>query len=267
MEDSKEIGPELKNYRISPKTIELLHAQKITSLFPIQQKTFNLIYNGKDIIGRDLTGSGKTLAYCLPLIERLRQSKTIEPDKRREERSPLLIIVVPTRELVLQVNNVLDSIKHSNEFQVLAVYGGVSVEGQAEVLRKGVEVVVGTTGRLLDHLERGNLKVGSLQCVVLDEADRMLDMGFQEDVEKIFEYIHGTKDGRKAFSPQCLLFSATFPNWVKRVSEKYLDPNYTQVDLVKNLSNKTVSGVKHLALFCPYANRMSILADISNCLH
>jgi len=267
IKENKEPGPELKNFRISPKTIELLRTQNITSFFPIQQKTFDLIYDGKDIMGRDLTGSGKTLAYCLPLIEHLRQSKTIEPDKKRENRSPLIIIIVPTRELVLQVNAVLNSIKHSNEFQVSAVYGGVSVEGQAEVLRKGVEVVVGTTGRLLDHLERGNLKVNSLRCVVLDEADRMLDMGFQEDVEKIFEYIHGSKDGRKASSPQCLLFSATFPNWVKRVSVKYLDPKFTQVDLVKNLSNKTVSAVKHLALFCPYANRMSILADISNYLY
>lgn len=264
----KETNHDLKNYRISPKTIEILKEQDITTLFPIQQKTFDLIYDGKDIIGRDLTGSGKTLAYCLPLIERLRQSKAIESDRKREDRSPLIIIIVPTRELVLQVNNVLNSIKHSNEYQVLPVYGGVSVDSQTDVLRRGVEVVVGTTGRLLDHLERGNLKLGSLQCVVLDEADRMLDMGFQEDVEKIFEYVHGKKDdSRKTPTPQCLLFSATFPNWVKRVSVKYLDPNFTQVDLVKDLSNKTVSAVKHLAIFCPYANRMSILADISNLLY
>jgi len=258
-------GPELESYRISPKTIELLSKQGITSLFPIQQSTFDLIYDKHDIMGRDLTGSGKTLAYCLPLVERMRQQKLIEVGKKRTDRSPLIIIMVPTRELVIQVNNMLSSIKHENEYQSLGIYGGAAIEGQIEGLRRGVEIVVGTTGRLLDHLERGTLKLSSLQCIILDEADRMLDMGFQEDVEKIFEYIHGTKGEAKADSPQCLLFSATFPIWVKRVAGKYLKPNYGLIDLAKDLTNKTVSTVKHLAIFCPYFNRMSILADIILC--
>eukprot|EP00826_Nyctotherus_ovalis_P064932 TRINITY_DN9534_c0_g2_i7.p1 TRINITY_DN9534_c0_g2~~TRINITY_DN9534_c0_g2_i7.p1 ORF type:complete len:700 (+),score=174.35 TRINITY_DN9534_c0_g2_i7:230-2329(+) len=258
-------GPELQNYRIAPKTIELLKKQGITSLFPIQQATFDLIYDKQDIMGRDLTGSGKTLAYCLPLVERMRQLKLIEAGKKRSDRSPLVIIVVPTRELVIQVNNVLSTIRHGNEYQTLGVYGGAAIDPQAESLRRGVEIVVGTTGRLLDHLERGTLQLSSLQCVVLDEADRMLDMGFQEDVEKIFEHIHGSGDEDKGNSLQCLLFSATFPVWVKRVAMKYLSPKYTLVDLAKDLTNKTASAVKHLAIFCPYFNRISILADVILC--
>ena len=214
-------------------------------------------------MGRDITGSGKTLAYCLPLIERLRQLKTIEVGKKRADKNPLIIIMVPTRELVIQVNNVLDSLKYQDEYKALSIYGGTPIEPQADVLHRGVEIVIGTTGRLLDHLKRGNLNLSSLQCVVLDEADRMLDLGFQDDVEKIFEYMHSKKDEAIKNVPQCLLFSATFPSWVKRVSEKYLDSKYVLVDLAKNLSNKTAATVKHLAVFCPYVNRTSILADIS----
>ncbi len=275
MEEAKQHGhgPELRNYRIAPRTVELLEKQGIKQLFPIQYETFDLVYDGKDIMGRDITGSGKTLAYCLPLIERLRQQKVLEPGRRPATRGPILIAVVPTRELAIQVSNVFEQIKYSDEYRVLAVYGGAPMEPQIDALRRGVEVVVGTTGRLLDHLERGTLQAGCLRCVVLDEADRMLDMGFQEDVEKIFEHIRGSghSGGRQApessapktSSLQCLLFSATFPSWVQRVSGKYLDPAFTLVDLAKNLTNKTASTVKHLAVFCPYFNRTSILADIS----
>lgn len=267
-------GPEIKNYRIAPRTVEKLEKIGIKALFPVQQATFDLVYDGKDIMGRDITGSGKTLAYALPLIERFRQQKVIEPGKKRTERSPLIVVVVPTRELVIQVSSVFEQIKHEDEYKVISVYGGSPMEPQVDGLRRGAEVVVGTTGRLMDHLERGTLQIGKSQCIVLDEADRMLDMGFQEDVEKIFEYVRGTaSNGKtsaggpappaKSSSPQCLLFSATFPSWVRQVSGKYLDPAFTLVDLVKNLTNKTASSVRHFAVFCPYANRTSILADIS----
>jgi len=273
-----EKGPELKQFRISPKTIEILDKVGIKNLFPIQYDTFDLIYDGKDIMGRDITGSGKTLAYSLPLIERFRQQKVIEDGKKRADKNPLVMVVVPTRELAIQVSNVFEQIKHGDDFRVVAVYGGAPIDQQIDGLRRGAEVVVGTTGRLMDHLERGTLQSSSLRCVVLDEADRMLDMGFQEDVEKIFEYIRGNatagSNGKSASgtpappskpsSPQCLLFSATFPSWVQRVSGKYLDPAFTLVDLVKNLTNKTASSVRHFAVFCPYFNRTSILADISN---
>jgi len=250
-------GPDIKNYRISPKTIEILAKSNIKELFPIQQATFDLIYDSHDIMGRDITGSGKTLAYALPLIERYRQTQAFDKLKSAKVRGPIVLVVVPTRELAIQVSAVFDQIKHSDEYRVLPVYGGSPIEPQTDGLRRGVEIVVGTTGRILDHLDRGNLNSGNLNCVILDEADRMLDMGFQEDVEKIFEFI------RKASNPQCLLFSATFPSWVQRVSAKYLHPAFTLVDLVKNLANKTSSSVRHLAVYCPYMNRTSCLADIS----
>lgn len=259
-------GPDMKSYRISPRTIDTLLKHNIKELFPIQQETYDLVYDGKDIMGRDITGSGKTLAYALPLIERFRQEKILESGKTSTARGPLVIVVVPTRELTLQVSNVFEQIKHSDEYRVLPVYGGTPMDPQVDGLRRGAEIVVGTTGRLLDHFERGNLSAANLRCVVLDEADRMLDMGFQDDVEKIFEYIR--KSPGSSHSPaqptQCLLFSATFPGWVQRVAAKYLHPAFTLVDLVKNLTNKTASSVRHFAVFCPYFNRTSILADISN---
>lgn len=276
-ESKEEKETKLDKYRIAPQTIEMLKKHGITELFPIQQETYDLIYDGKDIMGRDLTGSGKTLAYVLPVIERLRQTKIIDPTKKRVDKAPLVLVIVPTRELAIQVSHVFEQVRHGDEYKVLSVYGGALMEPQCETLRKGVEVVVGTTGRVMDHLERKTLIVKSLQCVVLDEADRMLDMGFQEDVEKIYEYIRGKDnllpgDSKQAkapvpkepqSSPQCLLFSATYPSWVRQVSGKYLNPAFVFVDLVKNLRNKTASQVRHFAVFCPYFNRTSILADIS----
>jgi superfamily II DNA/RNA helicase len=264
-------GPEIKAYRICTRTIEILEKSNIKQLFPIQQETFDLVYDGKDIMGRDITGSGKTLAYVLPLVERFRTEGVFEARRRSSDRPHLVIIIVPTRELALQVSTVLEQIKHSDEYRVQAVYGGAPIDPQIDGLRRGAEFVVGTTGRLMDHMERGTLQTRGVRCVVLDEADRMLDMGFQEDVEKIFENIRGLpKDGKHAVpqpqpppSLQCLLFSATFPSWVQRVAAKYLHPAFTLVDLVKNLTNKTASSVRHYAVLCPYVNRTSILADIS----
>lgn len=282
-------GPELANYRISKKTAELLEKAGIKELFPIQQQTFDLVYEGKDIMGRDITGSGKTLAYALPLVERFRAENVFKTRSKSGDKSHLVLVVVPTRELVLQVANVFNQINDAEEFHVQPVYGGAAMGPQVEGLRRGAEIVVGTPGRILDHLEHGTLKLTSVRCIVLDEADRMLDMGFQEDMERIFEYSRGTAGPGKAdkvvpkeppklrsksgselelhgqgqSQRQCLLFSATFPSWVQGAAAKYMHPDFTLVDLVKNLTNKTASSVRHFAVLCPYVNRTSILADIS----
>jgi len=126
------------------------------------------------------------------------------------------------------------------------------------MLSKGVDIIVGTTGRILDLLERKHLSLQKIKLMVLDEADRMLNMGFEEDVEKIVKII---KTSVKKL--QFLIFSATLPEWVRSIIDKYLNSSYKTVDLVQNLVNKTASTVKHLAINCPYVNRTPVLADIS----
>lgn len=142
--------------------------------------TFRNVYNREDLIVRDLTGSGKTLGFCLPIVEYLRAHRLFGT------KCTQAIVLAPTRELALQITRVLGDLKHhENEFRTLAVYGGVSLDEQTWQLRKGVDIFVGTTGRVLDHLNRGNLNFTQTKFMVLDEADEMLKMGFKEDVDQV----------------------------------------------------------------------------------
>jgi len=142
--------------------------------------SFNNIFNREDLIVRDLTGSGKTLGFSLPIVEYLRANKLFKTRKTQA------IILAPTRELALQISRLLNELKHfDNEYTVLTVYGGVSIMDQTYQLRKGVDIFVGTTGRVLDHMNRGNLDFTQLKTICLDEADQMLNLGFKEDVDKI----------------------------------------------------------------------------------
>ncbi len=127
-----------------------------------------------------MTGSGKTLGYALPIVEHLRKEKLLGSRKVQA------IVMAPTRELALQVTKVFSELKHSpNEYSCITVYGGVSIEDQTRELNKGVEFFVGTTGRIIDHIERGNIDFSQIKTIVLDEADQMLKLGFKEDIEHI----------------------------------------------------------------------------------
>lgn len=142
-----------------------------------------------------------------------------------------------------------NALKHSeNEFNVLTVYGGVSIDEQTYQLRRGVDIFVGTTGRVLDHMERRNFDFTQLKTVILDETDQMLKQGFKEDVEKIM----GTIKEKCPKNVQVLLFSATIPSWVKQVARDHLAPDFETIDLAQNLKNKTSKTVNHLAVNCPY---------------
>lgn len=202
---------------------------------------------------RDLTGSGKTLGYALPTVEYLRKLKVLGNGKTQA------IVLAPTRELALQVTKEFNNLKHyENEYNVLTVYGGVSIEEQTRELRRGVDIFVGTTGRVLDHMERRNLNFTDLKTVILDEADQMLKLGFKEDVERIMKNIKE----KPTHQVQVLLFSATLPRWVQVIAQEFLAPNFKTIDLAQNLKNKTSKTVNHLAINCPYHNRLSALADI-----
>jgi superfamily II DNA/RNA helicase len=176
----------------------------------------------------------------LPLVERLRKEQ-----KLGGVRKTRAIILAPTRELAVQVGNELGKLKHSrDEYRVALVYGGVSIERQEQKLKEGVEFIVGTTGRTIDHIKRGNTDLTQIETVILDEADRMLDMGFQQDIEDIM----GSVVKQCESNPQFVLFSATIPPWVRNVAKKHLHQGYELIDLVKDLKNKTAKSVKHLAI-------------------
>lgn len=175
---------------------------------PIQAQTIPHLLKGKDVLGQAQTGTGKTAAFALPLLSSVDLAS----------RSVQVLVLTPTRELAIQVAEAFQKYaKHLNGFHVLPVYGGQDYRGQIRSLERGVHVVVGTPGRVMDHMRRGTLKLKSLNALVLDEADEMLRMGFIDDVEWILEQAPARR--------QIALFSATMPAQIKRIASKYLsDP-------------------------------------------
>lgn len=203
---------------ILPETAEALEAVGITSPFPIQEMTLPVALSGSDVIGQAKTGTGKTLGFGLPLLERVTVPADVEagrasPDQLSE--SPQALVVVPTRELCVQVTNDLLTAGKVRNVRVLSVYGGRAYEPQVEALRKGVEVVVGTPGRLLDLAGQKKLRLSAVRSLVLDEADEMLDLGFLPDVERIIELLPAKR--------QTMLFSATMPGQVISLARRYMN--------------------------------------------
>ena len=190
---------------------------------PIQTATIPLILEGKDVLGEAQTGTGKTAAFALPLLSRL--------DLQQKE--PQVLVLAPTRELAIQVSEAFQSYAaHIKGFHVLPVYGGQDYAGQIRALRRGVHVVVGTPGRVMDHMRRGTLILDKLSTLVLDEADEMLRMGFIDDVEWILEQCPETR--------QTALFSATMPKQIRNIAEKHLN-NPSQITIkVKTSTADTI---------------------------
>ncbi|CAG8615373.1 13267_t:CDS:2 [Acaulospora morrowiae] len=242
-ENEKEAGeiPEnlkLTSYRISQETIDCLKKRGIMSLFPIQASTFDLIYDGKDVLARAKTGTGKTLAFALPITEILLELQKDDRSFYSRGRPPKVIIMTPTRDLAKQVSAEFESI--APNLKVLCIYGGVAYDLQNQGLREGIDVLVGTPGRIMDHIDRGNLKLVNIKFVVLDEADQMLDIGFAEAMETVLKHIRQHKEDQgRGIDYQTLLFSATVPDWVRQAIKNYLRTNYENVDLIINTDTKT----------------------------
>ena len=172
---------------------------------PIQEKTIPLILEGRDVLGQAQTGTGKTAAFALPILSTL----------DLKEKKPQTLVLAPTRELAIQVSEAFQTYAtHIKGFHVLPVYGGQDYKGQIKALNRGVHVIVGTPGRVMDHIRRGTLDLGKLNTLVLDEADEMLRMGFIDDVEWVLEQIPKQR--------QIALFSATMPKPIRRIATKYL---------------------------------------------
>lgn len=178
----------------------------------VQEEVIPLVRDGRDVVGQAQTGTGKTAAFGIPLVE------AITPDVRE----PQALVLVPTRELAVQVRDELSRLGQFCGVHVVALYGGQAISLQLEALHRGADIVVATPGRLMDHMNRGSVKIGHVHSVVLDEADQMLDIGFAPDIDRILR--------RTPLSRQTLLFSATIPGPINRLARRYLnDPAWIRI--------------------------------------
>ncbi|XP_075484208.1 DEAD-box ATP-dependent RNA helicase 7-like [Primulina tabacum] len=258
-DEEKENPNAVKNFRISEPLREALKYKGIQSLFPIQAMTFDTILDGSDLVGRARTGQGKTLAFVLPMLESLTSGPAKASRKTGYGRAPSVLVLLPTRELATQVFSDFEVYGGALGLNSCCLYGGSPYQPQQIQLKRGVDIVVGTPGRIKDHIERGNLDFGALKFRVLDEADEMLRMGFVEDVELILGKV---EDASKV---QTLLFSATLPDWVKKISTKFLKPGKKTADLVGNEKMKASTNVRHIVLPCSSSARSQLIPDIISC--
>ncbi len=254
-----------KDLPLSPEVIKGIEELGFTDLFPIQAQAIIPLLEGKDVIGQAQTGTGKTAAFGIPMVERLNPKVN----------SVQGLVLAPTRELAIQVAEHIRQFGKYAAFKVLPVYGGEPIRKQIYALERGVHIVVGTPGRIIDHLKRGTLNLASVKIVVLDEADRMLDMGFIDDIEYILSRVPANR--------QTSLFSATIDQSVMDVCNRYMkEPEeilvskdeialtqITQYYLVVNSRNKfeilrNVLDENHIGraiIFCRTRRGASRLAD------
>ena len=205
-EDDEDNGPSFDDLDLSDDVVLAVKKVGFETPSPIQAATIPILAQGRDVVGLAQTGTGKTAAFALPILSRL----------DRSQKKPQALVLSPTRELALQVADAFQEFAdHLGGVHVLPIYGGQSYGIQLSGLRRGAHIVVGTPGRVIDHLERGSLDLSELKYLVLDEADEMLNMGFQEDVERI---LADTPEHK-----QTALFSATMPASIRRLSKQYLE--------------------------------------------
>ena len=199
--------PSFNDFLLQPATRAVLANMEITEPTPVQVEAIPELLAGKDLVGQSPTGSGKTLAYGIPMVERLSKDKRVVQ----------ALILVPTRELAVQVNTVLSKLATSRKLTTALLVGGRPYGSQLSALRYGSQIVIGTPGRVKDHLDRGSLVLTQLRMCVLDEADQMLDSGFAPAIEEILTTTPETR--------QMALFSATIPEWIEKLQKKFLkDP-------------------------------------------
>jgi len=251
MEDATQAGKLISSFRVSPESVAALKSQGIERFFPIQESTYDKIFDGADLLGRARTGTGKTLSFSLPVIERIKVNNEASQVRGRP---PIVLVVAPTRELALQVHRTFEEL--NTGLATTCIYGGAPYGSQERALYQGLDVLVGTPGRIIDHMNRGRLDLTKLKYIIMDEADEMLNFGFQEALDTILEAVPVGQP------KQTLLFSATVPVWVKQVARKYMRPDYVTVDLVGAKRLKTAETVKHLALCCSWQQRNETLRDV-----
>ena len=213
-----------KDLGLSTNVLKSIDKLGYTKPSKIQEEIIPVILDGFDAIGQAQTGTGKTLAYASSVLSKIDVSTNFVKT----------IVLVPTRELAIQVKDEFENLNTSDDFDILAVYGGSSIELQLKQLKKGVDVVVGTPGRIMDLMRRKALNINNLEFFILDEADEMLNMGFLEDIELIFKETNDNK--------QVLLLSATMPKQIKKLAEKYMKSDYQHIEIES--TQKTSINVK-----------------------
>ena len=240
---------------IEERLVQTLTEQGITTAFPIQAMTIADALAGRDVCGKAKTGSGKTLGFGLPMLQRI-AAELSGPDGKVQQltggpASPRGLVLLPTRELAVQVHEVLATLGEALGLRVVAVYGGADIERQIKQLQKGCELIIATPGRLIDLGDRGELRVDELDVLVLDEADRMADMGFMPQVEWVLRRLQGPH--------QTLLFSATLDGAVDRLVSRYLtDPVFHEV----KSDSQTVANMVHHFFQVHQMDKVKVAANI-----
>ncbi len=230
------------HFDLDPRCLDLLEDQNIVTPTPVQEQAIPLVMQGRDAVAIAQTGTGKTLAFVLPGLTLLAQGQLTNNS---------MLVLVPTRELCVQVHEVVREVGSALDIRSTSIYGGVSLERQAHDLRKGCQVLVATPGRLLDHMSRRNVRFDHLRILVMDEADRMLDMGFLPDILRILEKL--PKDR------QTLMFSATFPDAISRLSERMLrDPERVSAGAIE----KPVDTVRLLLYAVRQEHKSRLLLEL-----
>ena len=227
----QELSITFENFGLSPVINHNLASLDYRVPTPVQAKAIPLALQGRDLIGSAQTGTGKTAAFGLPMIERLVHQTEGTPLMSRQPRA---LVLAPTRELALQVNEALMGFSRKTGLRSVAIFGGVGINPQIAALKRGVHIVVATPGRLIDHMEQGTIDLSSIEILVIDEADRMMDMGFLPPLRRIL--------GALPKQRQTMLFSATFPEPIRALAMKFMiNPAEVQVAA----PNSAAATVKH----------------------
>ncbi|XP_061351988.1 DEAD-box ATP-dependent RNA helicase 53, mitochondrial-like [Gastrolobium bilobum] len=240
-------GLEIAKLGISQEIVDALAKKGISKLFPIQRAVLEPAMQGRDMIGRARTGTGKTLAFGIPILDKIIQFNA----KHGRGRDPSALVLAPTRELARQVEKEFN--EAAPNLDSICLYGGMPISQQMRQLDYGVDIAVGTPGRIIDLLNRGSLNLKDVQFVVLDEADQMLQVGFQEDVEKILQRLPSKR--------QTLMFSATMPSWIKDITRNYLK-NPLTIDLVGDSDQKLADGISLCCIASDMYAKAGILAPL-----
>ncbi len=234
---------------LDPKILKAVEETGYTTPTPIQQQAIPFVLEGRDLMAMAQTGTGKTAAFTLPLLQRLLpQANTSASPAKHPIRA---LVLAPTRELAIQVEDSVKTYSKHVALRSTCVFGGVDIKTQKPDLMKGVEILVATPGRLLDHVESRNLQLGQVQVLILDEADRMLDMGFMPDLKRILALLPKQR--------QTLLFSATFSDEIKKLAQDFLN-NPTTVEVARR--NTAAETVKQSVLLVDQDKKFNVLADL-----
>ena len=232
------------NFEIKPQIKRALDDMGFEKLTEIQQKSIPLILDGKDVIGKSQTGSGKTIAFGVPAVEII--------DKELNKKYTQVLVLVPTRELAIQAcAEIRKLMKYTHDIKTVAIYGGQMLSKQIPLMRQGCQIVVGTPGRVMDHINRKTLKLQDLKMIVLDEADEMLNMGFREDIETILKAVPQER--------QTVLFSATMPKEILDIVNNYQN-NPQLIEVAQK--QVTVETIDQYAVECPKGTKADALAYI-----